>query len=357
MITRSTLFTVPGGDTVQVKQTAAYLENKNIQVSIRLADEKIDYSSFHLIHFFNITRPADIIYHIKKSGKPYVVSTIFVDYAEYDKQHRKGFAGLLFRFIGINSIEYVKTISRWLLGKDKLISKSFLWRGQRKSIEYILQHAELLLPNSYSEFKRLKACYNFNTGYEVVPNAVDTNIFLYNKYVPKDPNLVLCVARIEGIKNQLNLIYALNNTKYRLLIIGNPSPNQMDYYNQCCHIAAKNVEFIPHMTQAELLQYYQRAAVHVLPSWFETTGLSSLEAAAMGCSIVITDKGDTREYFGNDAQYCDPSSPQNIFAAVEKAALLRENESLRNKLISHYSWEKATIKTMAAYKTIKKIWD
>jgi len=37
--------------------------------------------------------------------------------------------------------------------------------------------------------------------------------------------------------------------------------------------------------------------VHMLPSWFETTGLSSIEAAVMHCNIVITDKGDTREYF------------------------------------------------------------
>ena len=357
MITRSTLFTVPGGDTVQVKQTAAHLEKNNISVSIKLSDEKIDYSPFQLIHFFNITRPADIIHHIKKSGKPYIVSTIFVDYSAFDKQQRKGLAGMLFRLLGLNGIEYVKTISRWLLGKDKLISKSFLWKGQRKSIEFVLQNAALLLPNSHSEFKRLKKSYRFETAYEVVPNGVDTNTFVFNQQVPKDPSLVLCVARIEGIKNQLNLIKALNDTKYRLIIIGNPSPNQLAYYNQCCHIASGNIQFIPHMAQHELLQYYQHATVHVLPSWFETTGLSSLEAAAMGCSIVITDKGDTREYFADDAEYCDPSSPKNIFVAVEKAALLRDNESFRKKIISLYSWEQATIKTMDAYERIKKIWD
>ena len=37
------------------------------------------------------------------------------------------------------------------------------------------------------------------------------------KKIGKDPLMVLCVARIEGIKNQLNLIKALNNTEYQLL--------------------------------------------------------------------------------------------------------------------------------------------
>ncbi len=57
-----------------------------------------------------------------------------------------------------------------------------------------------------------------------------------------------------------------------------------------------------------------------MPSWFETTGLSSLEAAAMGCNIVITRKGDAYEYFGDYAYYCDPESPDSIFKAIEKAA-------------------------------------
>jgi len=38
----------------------------------------------------------------------------------------------------------------------------------------------------------------------------------------------------------------------------------------------------------------------VLPSWFETTGLSSIEAGVMGCNIVITDKV-MQEYFSHHA--------------------------------------------------------
>ncbi|MBK7308934.1 MAG: glycosyltransferase [Chitinophagaceae bacterium] len=55
--------------------------------------------------------------------------------------------------------------------------------------------------------------------------------------------------------------------------------------------AAGNIVFAGRLTQTALANYYARARVHVLPSWFETCGLSSLEAAAMGCNIVITARG------------------------------------------------------------------
>ncbi len=357
MIVRSTLYTVRGGDTVQVVQTASNLVAQNIPVDIKLTSEKIDYKKYDLLHFFNITRPADILYHIKRSGKPYVVSTILIDYSEYDKQHRKGFTGMLFRFFSHNGIEYIKTISRWLLGKDKLMSFAYIWKGQRKSVTQILNGAKMLLPNSHSEYNRLRKLYHCNTDYVVVTNAVESNLFKFDETIKKDPDLVLCVARIEGIKNQLNLIKALNNSRFKLLIIGAASPNQRSYYEACRSIAAPNISFIDHLPQEELVNYYQKATVHVLPSWFETTGLSSLEAAVMGCNIVITDKGDTKEYFEDNAVYCDPSSAKNIFAAVEKASLLTVNHSFQKKVLTLYSWEQATIHTMEAYERIKNIWD
>ncbi len=353
MIVRSTIYTVKGGDTIQVLQTAKQLRNHNVSVDIKLTNEKTDYSQYDLLHFFNITRPADILYHINKTKKPFVVSTILIDYSEYDKYHRKGLAGVFLRFFNADGIEYLKTISRWILGRDKLVSLDYVWKGQRKSIREVLRQAALLLPNSHSEYSRLVKRYNCNTDHIVVPNAADPDLFRFNKAIEKDPLLVLCVARIEGIKNQLNLIRALNGTSFNLTIIGAAAPNQQSYYEECRKIAAGNIHFIEQLPQEALVGYYQKAKVHVLPSWFETTGLSSLEAGLVGCNIVITDRGDTVEYFDTDAVYCDPGSPESIYKAVEKAAHLPYNESLRGKILSQYSWEQATIRTMQAYERVK----
>lgn len=354
MITRSTLYAARGGDTVQALQTARNLLAKGIAVDVKLTSDPIDYKKYDLLHFFNITRPADILCHIQKSHKPFVISTILVDYSEYDKQYRKGISGMLFRLLPGDHIEYIKALSRKVLGRDELMSAGYIWKGHRRSVKEILRKATLLLPNSQSEYERLCRLYNCRTDYKVVPNGIDPVLFRVNHEIEKDPNLVICVGRIEGIKNQLNLVRSVRNSKYRLLIIGSPAHSQPEYYKACREAAGENVSFIDHLPQEALVQYYQRAKVHVLPSWFETTGLSSLEAAAMGCNIVITDKGDTKEYFGDDASYCNPACIKSIYEAIENAASLPSSQTLRSKIIQHFTWEQATQCTAEAYESVIK---
>jgi len=348
IIARSTLYAVPGGDTVQAMQTARQLVGIGIDAEIQLTNEVIAYEQYDVLHFFNIIRPADMLHHIKKAGKPYVVSTILCNYGEYDKHHRKG-VGILFSNLPTDSIEYIKTIARWILGRDHLSSPSYLWKGQRRSIIEILRNSAVILPNSNSEYKRVIQTYTSGLKHLIVPNGVNPELFEYDQAIKKDDQLVLCVARIEGIKNQINLVKALNNTRFKLLIIGSFAPNQEAYYKHCRNIAADNISFIDHIPQYALVKYYQQAKVHILPSWFETTGLSSIEAALMGCNIVITDKGDAKEYFGSDAFYCDPDKPDSILAAIERASKADFNENLRQRILEKYTWKQAALQTQKAY--------
>lgn len=351
MITRSTLYTVRGGDTVQTLQTARHLTAMGVSADIRLANEQINYEDYDLLHFFNLIRPADILYHSRKAHKPYVISTIFCDYAEYDKHQRKGSIGKLLSLFSADGIEYIKTMARCIVGGDKLASFAYAWKGQRKSIKEILKRAAMILPNSESEYRRLVQQYHCEVKYKVVPNGTDQQMFGNRGTSPKDDELVICVARIEGIKNQLNLIRALNNTRFKLIIIGDHSPNQAGYYDACRRLAAGNITFVAHLPQAKLVDYYSNAKVHILPSWFETTGLSSIEAALMGCNIVVSDRGDVRDYFADDAFYCDPESPESIKAAIELAAAAPVNKQLQERILHKYTWQQAAQQTLKAYQT------
>lgn len=348
-IARSTLYDVPGGDTIQVQETAAHLRILGVETTIHLTHERIDYSCYDLFHFFNLSRPADILYHLQKTNKPTALSPLLIDYSEYDRQYRQGISGFALRNLPQGMNEYAKTVGRWLTGKDALRSKSYLWKGQQQSMRSVLDQVTHLLPNSELEYQCIEDQLAKRVNYTVVPNGINTGLFQYNSAQQKDVNLVLCAARIEGIKNQFNLIRALNNTAFQLLIVGSTAPNQKDYYHQCKQIAADNVRFEERISQETLSSYYQRAKVHVLPSWFETCGLSSLEAAAMGCNIVITDKGYTRDYFENDAFYCDPSDPESIRAAIELAASSASNPLFRHKIRSQYTWQQAAKTTLGAY--------
>jgi glycosyltransferase involved in cell wall biosynthesis len=349
LIARSTLYTSPGGDSVQVLATAKYLQKSGVTAHVKLCTDNIDYKAYDLLHFFNIIRPADILKHLKK---PYVVSPVFVDYSEYDRLQRTGPAGRFFKLLSAGQAEYTKAIARWLLGKDSMASKEYLWRGHNASIRKILQQAACLLPNSENEYSRLRQAFNIDKKYFVVPNGIDPEIFPPMPQQVKDPNMVVCAARIEGIKNQLNLIQALNNTQFRLYLIGKAAPNQKNYYNACVKAAAGNIIFIDNLPQAGLIKYYSQAKVHVLPSWFETTGLSSLEAGAMGCNIVTGNRGDAAGYFRQRAFYCDPSSPASIYEAVAKAAASPVDPSLEKEIRTKFTWQQAAFTTIQAYKAI-----
>lgn len=347
IISRSTLFSSPGGDTTQIKETAKALRNFGVVVDIRLADETIDYEAYDLIHFFNIIRPNDIIRHTKQANLPFVVSTIFVDYQEFEKISRKGLAGLLNKILSANQIESIKAIARGIKKQEKFPMFRYLVQGHKRSVQEIIRRASVLLPNSNSEYQRLQRAYGIDKRFVVVPNGIDTTKFFFKENIHRD--IVLCVARFEPLKNQLNLIRALKGTSYQLYLIGSASKNHSEYLQACKQEANENVHFVEHIKQEELVQYYQRAKVHVLASWFETTGLSSLEAAAIGCNLVITSKGDTTDYFKNNAFYCEPDDPVSIGAAINEAFNSPINPDFSKYIADNFNWKTAAEKTLEGY--------
>jgi glycosyltransferase involved in cell wall biosynthesis len=148
-------------------------------------------------------------------------------------------------------------------------------------------------------------------------------------------------------------VKALNDSPFELYLIGDPAPNHIGYYNECKKISRSNVHFIRAMPQQELVEYYKKARVHILPSWFETTGLSSLEALFCGCNIVVTKYGDTKDYFDpKHCFFCDPESVASIREAVEKAAAHKADTQYIDGVMDKCNWQQAAEKTRMAYQQV-----
>lgn len=352
VISRATLYTVRGGDTVQIVQTVQSLRKLGVEVDIALSNNKnIDYRQYQLLHFFNIIRPADIIYHADKSGLPYVVSPIYLSYAEVSKNYKHP----LFKVLGLfdkHAQEFLKTMARCIRNGEKVISWKYFFLGHRRSIRYILQHCAYLLPNSYSEYARLQQDFPQAGRFAIIPNAVDTAVFHEAVAVPDRKPALLCVARIEPIKNQLNVINALRDSDTPITFVGDPAPNHSAYYQECKRAAYGNVQFIPHQEPATIATLYQQHKTHILASWFETTGLSSLEAAACGCTLVVSEKGDTREYFSDHVQYCHPGDLQSIRNAVQQALHTDADPLFAERIAQENNWGVTAHKTLQVYKKV-----
>ncbi len=351
MLSRQNLFTVPGGDTMQINKTAEALRQLGVKVDIGLLGESYEYADYDLVHLFNIIVPEQIERVVRKLPIPYVVSTIFVDYGEYENRSRSGLLGTITRHLPPSFIEYGKAVIKALLNR-RLPNLRFLFSGFDSSVARIARGAAILLPNSQSEMRRFSERFAVTPPYHVVPNGVDVQLFQPVEGIMRDDSLVLCIARIEGLKNQLNLIRAIKGTGLKLKLVGNAAPNHQAYYAACVAEAGDEVEFIPHVDQPELVQLLSRAKVHVLPSWFETTGLVSLEAALMGCNIVVSNRGDVREYLGEHVHYCEPDSIASIRTAIITATQADSSDELSRLIRERYSWQRAAEETLWAYRQV-----
>lgn len=359
--TRTNLYTAPGGDLIQIQKTKEYLEKLGVHVDISL-DFEPDLSSYDIVHIFNLMDPQDIYLQFKnaqKQNKKIVLSTIYGLYTEYERKARGGLFQKVANFLSPYQIGYIKILVRHYHEKKFHEGvKKMMFKGYYNMMKEIVDHTSYLLPNSVSEMNRIAKEYHLkNYNYIPVPNAVDLNVFndkvelteedlkKYGQY--KD--CILCAARLEGRKSTLDLVRAMKNLPYQLVLVGNESKNQANFIKQVHEEAGENVHFLGPVPHADLAKLYKLAKVHALISWMETPGLSSLEAAVMDCNLVITKKGDTEEYFEDYAFYCEPGDVNSIEKALQKAYNSPVDKRLKDKISSKYNWEETAKATYKAY--------
>lgn len=357
--TRTNLYTAPGGDLIQILKTKEFLEKLGVHVDISL-DFEPDLTNYDIVHLFNLMDPQDIYLqcmNAKKQNKKVVLSTIYGLYTEYERKARGGFAQKIANILSPYQIGYLKILLRHYHEKRFHSGvKKMLFKGYYKLMKDITRNTDVFLPNSVSEMNRVASEFKLkNYKFNAVPNSIDKNIFNDSKITEtnkfeKYRNSIVCAARIEGRKSTLNLIKAVKQTNHTLVLVGNASKNQTSYVNQVKAELSDKIIFLGAISHDDLKELLEVAKVHALISWMETPGLSSLEAAAMGCNIVVTKKGDTEEYFEDYAFYCEPDNIDSITNAIEQAFNSEVNPKLKEKILNNYTWEKAAEITLEGYK-------
>lgn len=103
-------------------------------------------------------------------------------------------------------------------------------------------------------------------------------------------------------------------------------------------IATPNVTFTGWVTDAELLEYYRKAAVYVQASLHEGFGMSVAEAMLAGCIPMVTRVGSLPEVVGDCGLFCDTPEPasiaRTIYAAITGHFDLRAQA--RDRILSHF---------------------
>jgi glycosyltransferase involved in cell wall biosynthesis len=356
----------PGGDSIQLLSTKRALEELGVSVDYGPNPPR-PLSSYDIIHLFNLITTDTYVNtkRVRKKGVPLVLSSIYWPTNEF---FAKGIS-----FTGNGTIDSIirklrplrrpVSIAHSLMNGrfDDPTTEEILKKGEHRIRKEILDDCQCVLPNSIAEADVLHSEFAIpKEKMVVVPNSVSP-IFFDSTIPPRVPHglegqdYVLSVARIEDRKNTLSLIEACISLEVPLVLVGRY--NERNGYTRACLRVAQRGRVLVLGTlepQSEALcGTYRGAAVHALVSWFETPGLSNLEAAASGCRIVSTDRGSAREYFGDAAIYADPSNLGSIERAIKTAlsggGAEKHRTNLRERIKSQFNWDVAAKRTLEGY--------
>lgn len=233
----------------------------------------------------------------------------------------------------------IACIAKMLGGKFKLIvserntTQELTIRG--KVIFHLYRHADVIVPNSYSQAEFLRKNYPTYLGkITTITNFVDTEYFRpQEKRVAESSYNILCVARIAPQKNVLKFLEAVKILKEKGLNfhIDWFGLKSIDYYEMC---EKKRLELVLedyvtfHEPVADILAEYHRAEALVLPSLYEGFPNAVCEAMSCGLPILCSNICDNERIVKNNVNgfLFDPTSAINIAEMMEKFMSMVESE-------------------------------
>jgi glycosyltransferase involved in cell wall biosynthesis len=121
----------------------------------------------------------------------------------------------------------------------------------------------------------------------------------------------------------------------------------------------KNITFLGYVSRKKLVETYQNATVHVIPSHYEGLPTVLLEAMSCGLPVVATDIGGNNEVIstGVNGFLVPPKCPEIMARSILKLLYnpsLREQigQAARKTIEEHYTWNQVTDNILKHYKEI-----
>ena len=360
-----------GGDAVQIRHTAHWLRRFGHHVEVQQTNSPVC-SGFDLVHVFNCRHPDAFRGQMQaalQQGMPVVVSPIWISLSEALWGSRTAMAVLkeILRDPAqeAGQLEHLRHRTMVLcLGEDehRYPAANQSTQHSYRSIGVALARASALLPNSWLELQSVRRDLLWHGGcYAVAPYGVDPGPFLhadpepFRRWSGIEGSFVLQAGRIEPAKNPAMLLWALKDTGLPVVLAGS-TDIWPDYVELCRAIGGDRLHLVEHLPAELLASAYAAASCHALPSWCETCGLVSLEAALSGTPVVGSTVGHEVEYLQADAWLADPADPTAIRLAVEQAiAAGRDSERprrLRQRVLEQFNWLRTAEVSEALYRRV-----
>lgn len=197
---------------------------------------------------------------------------------------------------------------------------------ERLKARWSLNSADIVLPVSEGLARRLRA-YGISKRQEVVPNTVDTDVFVENAVVRKAPSAmkrILVVGLLHDQKGYPVLFDALAALRARrrdfvVDVIGDGARRDAYKAKVRCLRLSTVVRFRGLQPRRLVHRYMARCDFFVLPSLVETFGVVFIEALACGRPVIASDIDGPREIVTEtNGVLVPPGHPEKLAAAIER---------------------------------------
>lgn len=355
--TRSSWRVEPGGDSVQLEQTAKELVRLGVDVEV-CETVPLTVREFDIVHLFNIQTASGgklLAQRAIAERVPIALSTIYweiVPLADY--------APSVLRFSRHSAVRLLAECCPPRVAVTA--AETMYWlirvRHDNNAAQFLLKAASVILPNSFAELEIVVQQFadrSLRGRAVVVPNGVQPELIEsalgdHQQDFPVAHDGVVEVGLISPNKGQLTLLTALaDRPEIPLTFVGRDGNSRYAALCREAGLRRGNTQFTGQLTQLNSLLVCKTARVHALPSLRETTGLSSLEAGALGLNCVVGDTCPVVEYFGTDAFVCDPLDRCSVRKAVLEAYETPRSVRLRERILRTFTWAKAAEATFDGY--------
>lgn len=215
------------------------------------------------------------------------------------------------------------------------------------AIKLIWKNADALIANSQG-LKDMALDFYDKKDFEIICNGVDTDIFHPIEKKETDEFRILFVSRLierkglQFIIPQLQEIQKKVSKKVRLIVVGDgPYRETLEQI-----VREKNVqemvEFVGQKDKKEIVSFYQKADVFILPSEKEGMPNVVLEAMACGLPIIMTPCEGSKELVTNNGFIVNHEDfGKKIIECCEKPDMTKKlSVASRKNILDGFSWKR-----------------
>ncbi|MDF3983239.1 glycosyltransferase family 4 protein [Luteibacter sp. PPL201] len=221
------------------------------------------------------------------------------------------------------------------------------WAPYRRRVASGLARATLVVAPTHAMLADLSRIYDVSFRSIVIHNGRERPSTAPTRKQP----FVFCAGRVwDDAKNVATLDRAAASIVWPVRVAGSVR------HPEGGRVAFTHVELLGALGPSAMASHYSRAAIYALPARYEPFGLSVVEAAFAGCTLVLGDIPSLRELWGDTAVYVSPDDPDamadriNMLTANRRG--LREWGARARRHASRYTAERMVSGWRHAYSAL-----